>query len=154
MIQLKRMGFLLILVFPGISYADGDAHLAEKMSNLQYFSHKTALSIDHKNKDLAEFYAHELEEYIEDAATVKFYDGHEIGKMINSILMPSFEQFESALKEGDWKKASARFDDFLTSCNTCHVQTEHSFVNIQRRKDNPFMQSFEAEKRTTKSKKN
>lgn len=153
MIRLRELGITLVLVLPAMSFADGDAHLAEKMSSLQYFMHKTALSVDHQNKELADFYAHELEESIEDTATVESYDGHAIGKLVNSMLVPPFEQFEAALKAGNWKKASARFDDLVRSCNACHVQTEHGFVNIQRNKHNPFMQSFKPEKSTTKASK-
>lgn len=146
MTLLRNLSIALAFALPAATFADGDAELAEKMGDLQYFAHKTALAVDHKNKELAGFYAHELEEFIEDAATIESYDGHEVGKLINSMLVPAFESFEKELKAGDWKKASKRFDEMLSTCNACHDKTEHGFITIERTSENPFMQSFKAKK--------
>lgn len=140
--KIQCVGAVVALALPAMSVASEEGHFVEKMSHLQYFSHKTALAIDNKNKPLAAFYVHELEEYIEDAAKVKSYDGHPVGKLIGSMLMPSFGKFEAAVKSGDWNNASARFDELLQSCNSCHEQTGHGFINIERSHENPFMQSF------------
>lgn len=142
--KIQSISAVVALALPAMSLASEEGHFVEKMSQLQYFSHKSALAIDNKNKPLADFYVHELEEYIEEAAKVKTYDGHPVGKLIGSMLMPSFEKFEAAVKSGDWNNASARFDELLKSCNACHEQTEHGFINIERSRENPFMQSFAA----------
>lgn len=147
----KQLSVILMAALPATTFASGDVELAENMGQLQYFAHKAALSIDSKNQELAGFYAHELEEYIEDAAKIESYDGYPVGKLIKSMLMPTFEGFEAALKTGDWKKASAKFDALLNSCNACHDATEHGFIKIERRSDNPYMQSFKV---STKSQKN
>lgn len=137
----------LVLTLPVASFADGDVELVENMSSLQYFAHKTALAIDAKNADVAGFYAHELEEFIEDTAKVESYDGHPVGKLVESMLVPSFESFEKALKSGDWKNTSKRFDEMLSTCNACHDKTEHGYITIERSSDNPFMQSFKVQKK-------
>lgn len=147
----RNLGTILALalvalapIAPLTASADGEVELAKKMADLQYFGHKTGLSIDNKNKALANFYAHELEETIEDVAKIESYDGRPVGKLINAMLMPAFENFESALKSGDWKKTSVSFDQLLRTCNDCHNATEHGFITIERRRDNPFMQSFKS----------
>lgn len=152
MTNLNKIGIALALALPSTAFADSEGHFVEKMSSLQYFAHKTTLAIDNKNKPLTDFYVHELEEYIEDAAKVESYDGHPVGKLINSILMPSFEKLESAVKSGNWNNASSRLDELLNSCNSCHEQTEHGFINIERSSDNPFMQSFKPQQQQPKKK--
>lgn len=143
----KQLRVVLMTASPLTAFADGDVELAETMGHLQYFAHKAALAIDNKNQDLAGFYAHELEEYIEDAAKIESYDGYPVGKLIKTMLMPTFEDFEAALKSGNWKKTSTQFDAVLNSCNACHNATEHGFIEIERRSDNPYMQSFKAPKK-------
>jgi hypothetical protein len=123
--------------------ADGDVELVENMHQLQYFAHKAGLAIDKKNKPLLGFYAHELEEYIEEAASVEVYDDHPIGQLVNTILVPPFEKFEAAAKADDWVKTSNAFDEVVQACNSCHQATSHGFIVIKRTAHNPFMQSFE-----------
>lgn len=143
----RTTSLALVLALPVASFADGDVELVENMSSLQYFAHKTALAIDAKNAEVAGFYAHELEEFIGDTAKIESYDGHAIGKLVESMLMPSFENFEKALKAGDWEKTSKRFDEMLSTCNACHDRTEHGYITIERSSDNPFMQSFKVQKK-------
>lgn len=142
----KQISLALTLAIPALAAAEGDIELVENMAKLQYFTHKTALAIDHKNSELVGFYTHELEEYIEEASTVERYHGQPVGKLIQAMLVPSFEDFEAALKKGDWKKTSAQFDRLLHSCNACHDATEHGYIQIERSNDNPFMQSFKTKK--------
>lgn len=122
--------------------ANGDEELVEIMSSLQYFTHKATLAVDAKNKPLASFYAHELEEYTEMAEEIKNYDGHPVGKLVKSMLVPALEEFEAALNKGTWDQASSRLGKLIQSCNSCHQATEHGFIEIERRTENPFLQSF------------
>lgn len=143
---IRTLATVLALMAPLTASADGEVELAKKMADLQYFGHKAGLAIDNKNKDLASFYAHELEETVENVAKIETYDGYPVGKLTTAMLMPALDKFESALKAGDWKKTSTSFDQLLRTCNDCHTATEHGFINIERRKDNPFMQSFKLTK--------
>lgn len=124
------------------AHASGDVALVEKMTALQYFSHKTTLAIDHKNAELANFYAHELEEIIEELETVKQYHGQPIAKLVKTILVPAFENLESNIKAKRWSASSNAADQLISSCNQCHQAADHGFIVIERRKDNPFLQSF------------
>lgn len=135
----------IFLLVQSLSFvqADGEIDLVRYMSSLQYFSHKTNLAIEKQNKPLASFYAHELEETIEHVEKVKSYDGYPIGNLVKSMLGPAFEDFEKALKSENWNHISSKFDALIQSCNSCHKATSHSFIKIERRLTNPFMQSFE-----------
>jgi len=123
--------------------ADEDVELVEIMSAMEYFSHKLNLAVEHRNTTLASFYAHELEEIIEQAEEVESYDNYPVGAMVKSMLVPAFEKFEDALDDGDWNTISGRFDSVVEACNACHAATAHAFIRVQRNAFNPFMQSFE-----------
>jgi hypothetical protein len=69
------------------SLADEALELVEYMVKLQYFSHKTGLSIQAKNEPLTRFYLHELEEVIEKLKKVKEYEGHPISALAQQILV-------------------------------------------------------------------
>lgn len=116
--------------------------LLETMSMLQTMAHKASLAIDHKNAPLLDFYAHELEEFIEQAESIESYDGQPIGQLVQSMLTPRFKEFEEAEDTGDWNKISKSFDTLIDSCNSCHTATEFGYINIERTKKNPYMQSF------------
>jgi len=124
-------------------FAGGDVELVDAMRALQYFTHKTALSIDRKNQPLAAFYAHELEEIIDELETVKAYHGIPIASLVESMLVPSFETFETALEAAQWSKVDASFNALVRACNDCHKAAKHGFIDIQRSQHNPFMQSFD-----------
>ncbi len=124
-------------------HGDGEVELIEVMGAAQTRSHKLHLSLRAENHALADFYAHELEEAIEDMMRVESYDGFAIGSLSESMLMPAFEALEAAIKAGDMVKASSRFDRLIGSCNACHAATDHGAIVIQKTDHNPFLQSFE-----------
>lgn len=122
---------------------DEPADLIDNMRNMQYFTHKLALSVHVRNQTLADFYAHELEEIIEVAETIPSYHEQAIGELVSGMLAPAFESLEEAIKAGDWAQADARLDQMITNCNACHTTTGHEAIRIKRVESNPFMQSFE-----------
>jgi hypothetical protein len=125
--------------------AGEEVDLIDNMRALQYHAHKAGLAIDYRNLRLADFYAHELQEALEDSAGIKAYHDQPIGELTRAMLLPAFERFEDALGEAkpDWERISNRFDRVLDSCNSCHQATGYGFIRIQRTRMNPFMQSFE-----------
>jgi hypothetical protein len=116
--------------------------LIDHMRGLQYFTHKTGLAIDQKNAKLSSFYAHEIEEILEEVEEIKNYDGHPIGAIAKKILEPAFYDLEESIKDKKWSEASTNFDKLINACNHCHRDTDHSYIKIVRQKDNPYMQSF------------
>ncbi len=135
---------LLPLMTVSSSQAGEDVELVRYMSSMQYMTQKTGLAIQGRNQPLASFYVHEIEEVIERLEEIESYDGHAIGSLVKSVLVPPFEALEETVKAGDWDGANAKFDQLLAACNTCHDSTDHGYIRIQRSAENPFMQSFEA----------
>lgn len=124
------------------SEGEGDVELVDNMSQLQYFSHKAALSIDAENRQLADFYVHELEEMLEQTESIESYDGHPIGELAGAMLRPAVEDLEEALDEGEWPAVNSAYDSMIDSCNACHQATEHGYIKIERSSQNPYMQDF------------
>ncbi|MBS3743950.1 MAG: hypothetical protein KGY48_06335 [Wenzhouxiangellaceae bacterium] len=129
----------------GASEESEDHNLIGLMGQMQYFSHKLDLSIRAQNRELVDFYAHEIEETIEATTQIDEYDGMPVGKLAEGMLGSSFERFEQAVEDenGSWEIIDRRFGELVNACNACHQATEHGYLNIQRTDANPYMQSFE-----------
>ena len=128
---------------------EGEDHdLIGNMGTLQYFSHKLDLSIRHENRELVDFYAHEIEETIEATAEIEEYHGKPVGELTEAMLAPAFERFEQAVDDegGEWEAINKQFDALVNACNACHQTTEYGFINIERTDANPYMQSFGSDK--------
>ena len=136
------VALVLLLTHPMASLADEAIELVDYMMRLQYFSHKTGLSIQANNEPLTRFYLHELEEVIEKLKEVKVYDGYPIGTLAQQILEPAFEKLEISVEANQLSRAQADYEAMLHACNNCHQSTAHGFIKIEQRFDNPFMQSF------------
>ena len=121
----------------------GEGDFINHMTRLQYFSHKLGLAIDSGNKDLQHFYAHEVEEQIEAVSEVEQLDGIEVSKLTAQFLVPKFENLEDAVKAGEPAAVDTAYDEMLESCNDCHRASQRQFIKVERRTDNPYMQSFE-----------
>ncbi len=136
------LALILFLSLLGASVAEEGVELVEYMRRLQYFSHKAGLSIHAKNAPLTRFYLHELEEMIDKLRAVKEYDGYSIGTLAQQILVPAFTKLEHSVETKLFTQAQADYDTMLQACNRCHQTTAHGYIKIEKRLDNPFMQSF------------
>jgi hypothetical protein len=132
----------LLFAVPLSASADEEGGLITVMQNFQYFMHKTALSLDARNQELVDFYAHEIEENIEAVEEIEKFKQHNIEKMIRTTLVPAFERFEKSVKKNDLDKADEQFADMVTACNQCHTQVQRPYLKIERVDTNPYMQSF------------
>lgn len=126
---------------------ESEAELALRMSQLQRWTHKTALAAEAENSELAEFYLHEMEETIDGIRTeVPVYEGHEIKALTTEMLGPQVEALDKAVDAGEWTTVDARLRDVETACNQCHGATEHGFVKIDLQDlPNPYIQDFSSE---------
>jgi len=148
------MKFVISLLAAGLLslpvHADDDegVDLIDNMRALQYFMHKAALAVDRRNKPLADFYAHELEETLEQSMGIEKYHDQPIGALTKTMMWPAFERFEEALDapKTDWKQVSRQVDEMIGACNACHQATGYGFISLKRSRKNPFMQSFEPPK--------
>jgi hypothetical protein len=135
---------------PGKSAKD-DEHgpeLAHYMSWLQRYAQKAGFAIRGKNKRLAYFYMHEMEETLEDVMKhFVVHDGKPIGKLAKVMLMPSLERLEKSLKapKVPWKKAWNQYKAVINSCNACHTATGYAFLKMTPANGPvPFNQVFKA----------
>lgn len=121
-----------------------EPELASAMAQLQYFTHKLALSVEARNAELAGFYLHEAEETAESIRDgIPEYEGMSIGPLVGSMLIPLIERVEESLDEPDWPQVDRALSETVQSCNSCHEATEHGFIVIELRPGlNPYMQSF------------
>lgn len=117
--------------------------LAVYMSTLQRHAHKLGLSIQARNKPLAEFYLTELGETFE-IIQEKFpeYEGNQIAELSKAIIEPATPALRSALAASDWTRAGTEYNEYLSACNACHESAQHPFVKIVPPTGNPFNQSF------------
>jgi hypothetical protein len=137
------VALVLLLSPPLASLADEAVELVVYMQRLQYFAHKAGLSIQAQNEPLTRFYLHELEEVIEKLKKVKEYDGYPISAFTQQILEPAFEQLEKSVEAQQPTRVQADYEAMLQACNKCHKATAHGYIKIEKRVDNPFMQSFD-----------
>ena len=143
------MAFCLIF---GLALANGPAQAEDEpdiignMGSMQLFLHKISLSVAAGNRELADFYAHELEETIEAAESIEKYHDIPVGQLTEAMLTPTFEAFEKTL-DGDGAEAAEKVDaqlgEVIKACNACHQATGYGSIHIQRNESNPYMQSFE-----------
>lgn len=127
--------------FPG-GGGEGD-NLVSQMGRLQYFSHKLGLAVSANNKALQGFYVHEVEEVVEELTEIEDFDGIPIGKLVTTILVPQLEKAEQAVKGSDSAAVDAAFDELLSACNSCHQNANRPYLHVERRTDNPYLQSFD-----------
>ncbi len=52
------------------------------------------------------------------------------GALMQSMLGPSFENLESAIEHGNFKKFSKALESTISACNGCHVATGANFVQV------------------------
>lgn len=123
--------------------ANEDVDLAHLMANLQYFLHKTGLSITATDPRLVEFYIHELDESIEEIEGINNYEGYPIGELTKAMLLPSFEIFKKSIKKIDVKAVHSAYLNLIQACNNCHAATKHEFIKITHNESNPFLQTFD-----------
>lgn len=126
---------------------EGHASLSQHMAHLQRLTHKTALAIEARNRELTDFYLHETEEQVETVrAEVPTYEGYRIAELTESMLVPSVEAVENAVDDGEWSMADDRLRELEAACNQCHAATDHEFVRITLQDlSNPFAQDFSAD---------
>lgn len=142
MIKKLLLIFTAALAVSNATAGGKEEGLVSLMGNLQYFMHKTALSLDARNIELVKFYAHEIEENLEAVESWGNYDDFSIGPMAKEILTPEFEKFEAHVDAKDLNAADRQFNMVIDACNSCHKSTEKGYIRMERVTTNPYPQSF------------
>ncbi|MEE4302980.1 MAG: hypothetical protein V2J19_02405 [Wenzhouxiangella sp.] len=143
---MKVLPALLLSIGMGLgaggALAQDEPDMIGTMSQLQLFLHKLSLSVDAGNFELADFYAHELEETIEAAESIESYHDIPVGRLTGSLLTPTFESLEDAIDGGDPEAVRSRLRGVISSCNGCHEATGYGFIRIAPSDANPYLQDF------------
>lgn len=114
--------------------ADDEAHavsLGQHMAYFQRYADKLYFAGTASNWELADFYAHELEETAEGIEAADYVeDGVEIAPLLASLFTEPLESVEAAVDAQDAEAFRRAYAGLVTACNTCHGATEHGFVRI------------------------
>ncbi|HET8859082.1 hypothetical protein [Marivirga sp.] len=118
--------------------------LAKAMSYMQRYSHKLYLAGSSENWELSEFYAHEIEETIEEIENAKVVDeGYDISALVGTMTNPNFEKVEESIHKKDKTAFTDSYKLLVQSCNACHQTTKHQFIKIEVPSDGKvFNQNF------------
>jgi hypothetical protein len=139
---MPKLFFGILLLICPVATALADSEILAVMNQMQTYTHKLLLSVDAGNNQLAGFYAHELEEQIEELEHIEEYDGHQVGKLAGQILTPVFKQLEASTKASNMAAASIQIDALISACNQCHQTTEHGYIVIKKNLQNNYLQDF------------
>ncbi|WP_296618929.1 hypothetical protein [Marivirga sp.] len=112
----------------------GEEHyeLAKAMGYMQTYTHKLYLAGQNENWELSSFYAHEIEETIEEIESAKVVDeGYDISTLVGTMTNPAFEKVEKAIDNQDAEVFADSYKLLIQSCNACHQTTKHEFIKIE-----------------------
>jgi hypothetical protein len=120
----------------GLAKGSGEGfEIAVYMNSLQRHSNKLWFAGSAGNWELAQFYAHELEESMEKIEHANVYeDGIAISPLIRNFGLKSVEQIEAAIEKKDVTAFETSYDLLVANCNNCHYTVKHDFIKIQRPK--------------------
>ncbi len=146
---------------PPLPEAPNAVELAGLMGEMQRHSAKLGYSITGRNKPLAQFYLHEIEEVLGELLTVESHDGMPIAHPAQVILNPALLTLEEQIGQEedhaqeenpepnapvDWPRAWKSYEALIGACNRCHQATEHGFIEIlPARGVAPYNQRFSVE---------
>lgn len=106
--------------------------LAMAMGHLQRFADKLYFAGSAKNWKLSDFYAHELEEVMEEIIEHKIIeDDKDVSDLVERMALPSLADVEAAIDMEDAAGFKSAYSGLVTSCNSCHATMEHEFIRIQ-----------------------
>jgi len=113
---------------PAAEVHEEEPELAEYMRALQWNMNKLYFSGVNDNKELIKFYVHEIEEVMEEVAYAGIMDDTiPVSKHMKTYGVSGIEKFESEMKSG----FGAAYSNLMNSCNSCHLATEHGFIQIK-----------------------
>jgi hypothetical protein len=124
--------------------SESEYPLLETMGYYQRFSQKLWLAGGNKNWELADFYVHELHEVTEELIEAGvIHDGQNLSQLAEAIFEESLDKVDSAIDSQNQVLFRKSYEMFISSCNSCHSTTGHSFIRITVPNDSSiFNQKF------------
>lgn len=108
--------------------------LGDMMLKMQTRHAKLWFAGINENWELADFQLHEMEEVIEDIQKYKAEE-KEI-KLLPMILAP-LDSVDAAVDAKDLERFKSSYENLTTTCNSCHVASEHGY-NVIKIPDAPM----------------
>ena len=126
-------------------FTAAEVHLGEHMRDIQYYTLKLGLSLQHRNQPLANFYVHEVDEAYEELADKKIEDdGIDISALLNELLDPKLKQLQLVIEKKDTEQFIPAYQALIQTCNSCHREAKHEFIVIEMPQQDYNGQSFNA----------
>ena len=125
--------------------SEEEFELAHYMSTIQVHFSKLYFAGAAENKELAEFYLHELEESFEAIVNANVVDeGHNISAHAKQFGLEPIERAHEGIEDNGLKGFDETYENLINNCNACHNITDHKFIQIQIPETPPFdNQSFD-----------
>lgn len=116
----------------GVASKESKYELAKAMAYMQRYSHKLYWAGINENWELSKFYAHELEEAIEEIEEAKVNDdGFAVSAMVAKMTSHAFEEVENAIKKQEKIAFESSYQLLIQSCNACHAAGKHEYIIIE-----------------------
>lgn len=112
-------------------HEEGEYELAMAMGHLQRFAGKLWFAGSQENWELSAFYAHELEEVMEEVIDHDVVDdGKNISQLMEQMALPSLEYMEEIVKAKNSSEFESAYLGLVNACNSCHAISDHGFIEI------------------------
>ncbi len=109
----------------------GEVDLVMLMGRMQLYMNKLYFAGINNNKELRDFYVHELEEAMAEISEGNVtHEGVDISENMKLYGVSQLNIFEKALEQDrDFNDA---YRAFINSCNSCHMVSKYPFIIIQK----------------------
>ena len=115
-----------------VVHEEEDYELAMAMGHLQRFADKLYFAGKAKNWKLSDFYAHELEEVMEEIIDHQIIeDEKNVSDLVERMALPSLVALDEVIDLQDAAGFMDAYTGLVTSCNSCHAMMEHEFIRIK-----------------------
>ncbi|HEU4345159.1 MAG TPA: hypothetical protein VFU31_26720 [Candidatus Binatia bacterium] len=107
--------------------------LGAYMTTIQLHAAKLWFAAKAGNWDLAAYELHELEETMEAVKKLNVEkNGVKISNVMDAVLQTQIAQLEKSIKQKTQPEFQKSYDETLSACNGCHIDSGHKFIQIVR----------------------
>lgn len=107
--------------------------LGEYMIKIQLHAGKLWFAAKASNWELAAYQLHELEETMEAIKALNAEEkGVNISNVLDAVLQTQIVQLEESIERKNQPEFQKAYDETLSACNGCHMETGHKYIQIIR----------------------
>ncbi len=116
---------------PDPEVAEEPEELAHLMAYMERYAEKLHLAGTPENWPLAAFYAHEVEETLDEVVAGGYVEeGVELAAFAEATFLPALARVEGAVESESAVAFRAAYAGLIDACNACHAATGHGFVQV------------------------